>query len=141
MAVDARQHKRLEEAYIEMLQLVGRVHHWATRVYPLMETDPPQPEPDLPSPDEQVRVQALASAYGSAPVRVLFDEFRARVQDVTVAAETIAFAEAHSSHSHGEMAREYRIKLDGELRPAILAKRRELEAHVAEELRGRSGSV
>ena len=57
------------------------------------------------------------------------------IHGVTVAAETITFAEAHS---HRAMARDNRIKLDGELRPAVLAKRRELEALVAEELRTRS---
>lgn len=58
MAVDARQQKRLEEAYIEMLQVAGRAYRWAGQVYPLMDYDPPQPLPDLPSPDEQVRAWA-----------------------------------------------------------------------------------
>jgi hypothetical protein len=40
MAYDAREHKRKEEAYIEMLQVTGRAGHWASRVYPLMDSDP-----------------------------------------------------------------------------------------------------
>lgn len=86
--IDARQHKRLEEAYIAMLQVAARAQHWATRVYPLMDCDPPAPLPELPSADEQVRVQALVSAYGSAEGQQLYGEFPNLIRSIRIAADT-----------------------------------------------------
>ena len=83
-----------------------------------MDYDPPQPLPDLPSPDEEVRVRALVSAYGSGKVRKLLGEFRDVMNSIRIAVDTVTFAQ---SRSLGEMESEYRIKLDGELRPALRA--------------------
>jgi hypothetical protein len=137
MAVEERTHKRLEAAYIEMLQMIGRAGHWAIRVYPLMDYDPPQPMPDLPSPDDQARVRALISAYGSAEVKRLFEEFGDLIHGIRIAADTITFAQTRSL---GEMESEYRLKLDGELRPALTAKQLELADLVTVELSGSARS-
>jgi hypothetical protein len=123
MAVDARKHKRLEEAYVELLQMAERAGHWADRLYPVMETDPPQPLPELPSPDEQVRVRPLVSAYGSAEVKQLFDEFIECIQKMLDAQRVIVVAQGHKAAS---MEGEHRLKIVSELRPAQQKKRREL---------------
>jgi len=65
LAEDARKQQRLESAYIELLEMAERASQWAHIAYPLMDTNPPAPVPDLPSLDSQSHVEALVGAYGS----------------------------------------------------------------------------
>jgi predicted small integral membrane protein len=133
MAADVRQHKRLESAYIELLQVIERAGNWAGLVCPVMDTNPPRPLPDLPSIDEQVRVRALVTAYGSVKVQELFDEYIGYINEMNVAQQIVAFAK---SESDGRTQLEQREKIDRELRPAERQMRDELGEMIAMELRG-----
>src|SRR5690242_8922620 len=94
MAYDARQQKRLEEAYIEMLQVTGRAVHWSNRVHPRMSIEP-KLLPDMPSPDEQTRVRALVGSYGSPEVRKLLGEFDDLIDAIRSVAERITSIRTH----------------------------------------------
>lgn len=129
MAADERTHKRLESAYVELLQMIEQAGHWADRLYPLMDTDPPRPLPEMPSVDEQIRVRALVDAYGSDEVRELLGQHSRIIHGLRVAAEIVAT-------SKDETALKQRIAIGQELRPAEREKRAELRRVIATELRG-----
>jgi hypothetical protein len=46
-------HKRLESAYVEMLQVVERAGTWASRLAMSVDVFPQRPLPNLPSADGQ----------------------------------------------------------------------------------------
>ena len=132
MAFDERQHKRLGDAYEEMLQIVARAHYWGDQVCPIFDSD--EPLPDLPSEDDQFRVQALLAAYGSDEVQQQFAEFGNLLRSIRILAETV-------HHSRDVIDRRnnlnYRQQIDLELRPKLATRRRQLEKQVAAELRER----
>ena len=65
LAKEAREQQRLENAYVDLLDMAQRVGHWAQRAYPIMDTNPPQSVPPLPSLVEQAHTGALVNAFGS----------------------------------------------------------------------------
>ena len=66
LAKEAREQQRLENAYVDLLDMAERVGHWAQRAYPIMDTNPPQSVPPLPSLVEQAHTGALVNAFRSA---------------------------------------------------------------------------
>src|SRR3954452_23253232 len=72
-----------------MLEMLEKSGNWASRVLPFFNTDPPQPDPPLPSQDEQVRARALVAAYGSAEVKALLDEYVLHIMAMTRTVDTI----------------------------------------------------
>uniref|UniRef100_A0AB39U1P0 Uncharacterized protein n=1 Tax=Mycolicibacterium phage Alyssa1 TaxID=3240801 RepID=A0AB39U1P0_9CAUD len=82
MAEDARKQQRLENAYLEMLEMTEKASQWAQIAYPLFDTNPPAPVPDLPSLDAQSHVEALVRAFGSDEVLTLLDEWRLVIREM-----------------------------------------------------------
>ncbi|ROO60350.1 hypothetical protein EDC02_2213 [Micromonospora sp. Llam0] len=94
LAADARRQQRLSEAYVELLDVVEGVGYWSAALYPMMDTDPPQELPPLPSLEKQVRVQALVTAYGSEAVRELHRDWTKSMVHIRAAAQTIRYVTA-----------------------------------------------
>lgn len=82
MAEDARKQQRLENAYIEMLEMTEKASQWAQIAYPLFDSNPPAPVPDLPSLDAQSHVEALVRAFGSDEVLDLFEAWRSVIVEM-----------------------------------------------------------
>lgn len=136
MARSERQQERLEAAYGELMRMAEATGHWASRVFPMMDTDPPQPVPALPSDEEQIRVRAAVRAYGSTEVNNLMDEYYAVVHTLNVSSLTVKIGEGMREGGGSKIASDARIKILQDDRPAEVAKRRELAERVAAELRG-----
>ncbi|MFV8233070.1 hypothetical protein [Mycolicibacterium fortuitum] len=68
LAKEERQQKRLESAYVKLLEMAEQTGLWATKVFPVTDTDPPQPVPPLPSLELQAHIRALINAFGSEAV-------------------------------------------------------------------------
>jgi hypothetical protein len=90
--------------------------------------------PELPTAEQQQRARALARIHGSDAVNDLSGEHVDIINEIIHAVMVLRFAQGRA---HAEqMVAEYRHKLDEVLRPAELAKRRELSRAAAKELRG-----
>lgn len=85
LALDARRQDRLENAYVGLLEMVERVGHWAQIAYPLLDSNPPAPVPELPSLEEQAHTEALVRAFGSNEVLTLMEVWRNMVQKMLAA--------------------------------------------------------
>ena len=68
LATEARQQQRLENAYVGLLDVAERVGHWAQLAWPVLDSDPPRPVPELPPLAEQAHTEALVRAFGSDKV-------------------------------------------------------------------------
>ncbi|CAN5477083.1 hypothetical protein BH10ACT9_BH10ACT9_60800 [soil metagenome] len=68
LATEAREQQRRENAYVDLLDVAERVGHWAQMSWPLFDTDPPRPVPEMPPLAEQAHTEALVRAFGSAQV-------------------------------------------------------------------------
>ncbi|CAN5541506.1 hypothetical protein BH11ACT6_BH11ACT6_07440 [soil metagenome] len=68
LAQEAREQQRRENAYVDLLDVAERVGHWAQMSWPLFDTDPPRPVPEMPLLVEQAHTEALVRAFGSAQV-------------------------------------------------------------------------
>lgn len=94
VAREERQQRRLEEAYLELLTAITKIHYWVFTVYPMMTktaeeyTMPPLPE--LPDPE---RREALWTAYWSPRVRQLMEEWEKAVRHLQSAGFGIAAAQ------------------------------------------------
>ncbi len=76
LAGQERKQQRLENAYIELLDVAEQTGHWAQISYPLFDTHPPAPVPPLPTLEAQARVDALVKAFGSTEVLACADRWR-----------------------------------------------------------------
>ncbi|MDY6998785.1 MAG: hypothetical protein SW019_19485 [Actinomycetota bacterium] len=76
LATEARQQQRLENAYVDLLDVAERVGHWAQLAWPVLDTDPPAPVPEMPSLVEQAHTEALVRAFGSEKVLVRMKVWR-----------------------------------------------------------------
>jgi hypothetical protein len=138
IATEARQQQRLENAYIELLDIGERVGQWAQMAYPLWDTNPPRRLPPLPSLAEQARSGALVNAFGSAEVLAKFEAWLEVVQKMLATGRLIDYEDA------GNQVREDgdpspRQVFDLELRPKEAETRRALQDQVAAELGHRRG--
>lgn len=76
-----RKQQRLADAYIEALDLCGRVAFWASQLRPILAPSDYEP-PDPPPIDEQLRVRAKLAAYGSSEVQRLYEDWSKAVHAV-----------------------------------------------------------
>ncbi|MGO9552327.1 hypothetical protein [Mycobacterium sp.] len=94
LAKDARQQQRLETTYVDLLDMAERTGQWAQMVYPMIDTNPPQPVPPLPSLAEQAHTEALVRAFGSSGVWKRMDAWRAVVRQMVSTVRQIEWEEA-----------------------------------------------
>lgn len=107
LAEEARRQQRLENAYIELLDMAEKVGYWAQFSYPILEYNPPQPQPELPDLPSQARTEALVKGFGSRVVLHLMTSWRKIVKDMLVQHSIIQFAH---SQDQGQIALEARKK-------------------------------
>lgn len=130
LATEARQQQRLENAYIGLLDVAERVGHWAQLAWPVFDTDPPQPAPELPSLAEQAHTEALVRAFGSENVLRQMKAWRDIVREMRTLDNTIRRA----PHEQSDPRQRF-----GELRATEMAAREALGDQVAVDLGHRSG--
>ncbi len=132
LAREERKQQRLSSAYIEILSLVHRIGYWASRVRPLMDTNPPQERPLLPSPEEQARMEALVTAFGSKEVRDLKTEWWKEIAEILLRDEDIAYWQKDGGDdSGGEQASWKALRKHQKAEPEM---RRALGEQIAKEL-------
>ena len=128
-AREARLQQRLENAYIELLDMAERVGHWAQSAYPFFDTNPPQPVPSLPSLEQQARTEALVRAFGSDKVRERMESWRTVVRQMLSAARLIYMGPIPGLDKPIHL--DARRKFDLELRPQERSARSALGSQVA----------
>ncbi|HTX93863.1 MAG TPA: hypothetical protein VME67_02880 [Mycobacterium sp.] len=131
LAKEARDQQRLESAYVALLEMAERAGQWAQLVLPMMDTNPPQPVPPLPSLDEQAHAEAFVRAFGSNDVRERMDKWEAVLRQVVSTVEQIQWEEADPRRAS---ERSPRLTLQ-QLRPQERAARQTLAEQVSAELR------
>ncbi|QFS92294.1 hypothetical protein FIV07_16135 [Mycobacterium sp. THAF192] len=131
LAKEEREHKRLENAYLELLGMAERAGLWASNVHPFMDTDPPQPVPPLPSLESQAHIRALISAFGSEQVKSAMANWVFVMKSMVTVAGEINLEDAEGIRESGENPR---LTLD-KLRNAELEARKHLAETISAELR------
>lgn len=132
-AKEAREQQRLENAYVDLLDMAERAGQWALMVLPVVDTNPPQPDPDLPSINERAHTEALVKAFGSAEVRERMEVWRDVVKEMIATVGLIRWIEADTT-AHRGIQENPRGKLEG-LRRQEREAREALGNQVAVELR------
>jgi hypothetical protein len=127
-----RKQRRLEEAYVDLLSIAELTGQWAQLVAPMLETNPPQPVPDLPSMADQARVAAVLGAFGSKEVQDLRAQWIAVVREQIHAVEGLAWSKKFPGSPSLDVG-EYYVKVH-ENRPREVAAREAMVARVAKEL-------
>jgi hypothetical protein len=114
VAREERQQRRLETAYMELLQVLSHTYEWVKAVYPMLTatreeyTMPPMPE--LPG---GLKADALITAYWSPRIQQLMTEWDEAVVEVfnLGAALGIALRSEHRGDESGRDSTEYAEKL------------------------------
>ena len=135
-AKEAREQQRLENAYVDLLDMAERAGHWAQMVLPVVDTNPPQPDPDLPSVNEQAHTEALVKAFGSKDVRERMEVWSDVVKEMNATVGLIRWIEADTTRHRGSQENP-RGKLQ-DLRREEREAREALGNQVAVELRHRT---
>ncbi len=130
LATEARQQQRLENAYVDLLDVAERVGHWAQLAWPVRDTEPPQPVPEMPSLVEQAHTEALVRAFGSEKVLQRMKTWRGVLREMQALDNVIRLApgDHHQARSGFD-----------ELRPQEKAAREALGDQVAVDLGHRPG--
>ncbi len=131
LAKEAREQQRLENAYVDLLDMAERAGQWAQMVYPVVQTGPP-PNTPLPSFEEQAHTEALVRAFGSDAVRERMETWRSVVRQMVTQAELTEWEEAHPTQGPS-LGKSPRVTLH-ELRPEERTAREALANQVAVEL-------
>jgi hypothetical protein len=82
--------ERRADAYVELLEVAEDVGHVVAVVFPLLDRDPPQPVPDLPTGERQGRARARVAAFGSPKVKAAAERWREAATTGLRAAEAVA---------------------------------------------------
>lgn len=126
---------RRAEAYVQVLETVGRIGHWAERVRPGLDTVPLQPDPELPDLAQQAASQARLQVFGTQPVQELWRAWDKRVRAVDVAVRQIARADREGATGPAKLrAIQFVNDLEDVLRPAEQEARRVLGQQMNREL-------
>ena len=134
LANEARKQQRLENAYVDLLDMAERAGQWAQMVLPMIDTNPPQPVPaELPSLEEQAHTVALVQTFGSDEVLERMKTWRAVVKEIITTVELIKWEEADPATRQRDGQAIARVALD-ELRPQERERREALAKQVAFEL-------
>jgi hypothetical protein len=94
LAEDARRQERLGDAYVRLLVMVEHTGAWAQAVKPVVDTDPPAPDPALPSADTQIQAAAAVNAFASDGVRDALKAWRDVVMQVIKKVQLINLEES-----------------------------------------------
>ncbi|VEG58138.1 Uncharacterised protein [Mycolicibacterium aurum] len=78
--------------------------------YPILETEPPQPEPELPSLDDQAKTAALVNAYGSNEVKTRLEAWRKIALAMTVQARVIGMTQSGSEQNINARTKLYELR-------------------------------
>lgn len=144
LAREERRQVRLAEAYIQMLEMVEKVGHWAQNIRPVTDTDPPQPPPPLPDLDSQVGTWSRVNAYGTPNIKRMLEAWRKTVADVQRADKLVGMRQQASDTYANRPVKGSRQfmdfmtpwdELEDKLRPAEREARQRLVNWVAAELR------
>jgi hypothetical protein len=134
MAHEARHQERIARVYDETIILAGRAKIWVTYTRPMISF-PGDPKPELPSVEEQSRIQSLLSVYGSPEVQERYEAWRKVVSELTVMDFRLKLAEdAEAKGRPGDDTAELWSKIGLDIKPREEASRRELAQAVAAEL-------
>jgi hypothetical protein len=134
MALDARRHQRLEQAYVELLAYLE--HHAASARWVRPPTGPVR-SPSPPTDEEVTRVGALTTAYGSDEVRALLTKWMERAAEFANADKTIGMVEESNNPSQqleDEAARE--LEAIQSYRNALIDAQAAIYIRVRQELAG-----
>jgi hypothetical protein len=135
IAKEAREQQRLENAYVDLLDMAERVGQWVRMVYPMIDTNPPQPIPaELPSLAEQAHTEALVNTFGSDEVRKRMKDWRDVVLEVISTVQQIKWEEEQPARYSEESPRRTLEQLRAQERVA----REALANQVAVELQHRT---
>ncbi len=129
---EARVQQRLENTYVDLLDMAEQIGVWAQMVCPVGDTIPPRPVPPMPSVPEQAHTEALVKAFGSAQVRERMEAWRDVVKEMFVTLQLIRWVEADPSR-HRDVDENPRLKLE-DLRRDERMNREALADQVAREL-------
>jgi hypothetical protein len=117
-AKEARVQQRLENAYIELLDMTERAGQWVQTVYPMINTMPPQSDPPLPTLAEQAHTEAVVRAFGSNEVRAHTETWRDLVRQVILTVEQVKWEEGQPTQHSQPSPRLTLEQLRGEERTA-----------------------
>jgi hypothetical protein len=93
VAREERQQRRLEEAYLELLSALTKIHYWVFTVYPFMtRTIEEYTMPPLPELPDSERKEAMWTAYWSPRVEQLMKEWESTVRQLQNAGMQIGLA-------------------------------------------------
>jgi hypothetical protein len=115
---EARVQQRLENAYIELLDMTERAGQWVQTVYPMINTMPPQSDPPLPTLAEQAHTEAVVRAFGSNDVRAHMETWRDLVRQVISTVEQVKWEEGQPTQRSQPSPRLTLGQLRGEERTA-----------------------
>jgi hypothetical protein len=131
LASEARDQQRLETAYVDLLEMAEAAGQWVQLVLPMLDTNPPRPDPPLPSLEAQGHIQAVVRAFGSPKVLERRESWEAVVRK-TISTVTVA-----RMKDVPREAFKARRALDEELRSEERSARRALAEQISAELRPR----
>ena len=80
LASEARDQQRLETAYVNLLEMAEAAGQWVQLVMPMVDTEPPQPDPPLPTLEVHAHTEAVVRAFGSPQVRERMDSWESVVR-------------------------------------------------------------
>jgi hypothetical protein len=133
LAREARDQERLENAYVDLLEMAETAGQWVQLVLPMLDTHPPQPDPPLPSLEIQGHTQAVVKAFGTREVRELVENWEIIVRK---AISTVAVARMTASVPKD--AAQARLTLERDLRSQEREARQAVAEQISAELRPRT---
>ncbi|WP_157748297.1 hypothetical protein [Micromonospora echinaurantiaca] len=135
MSYEQRRQERIVRTYEEVMDLVGRVDLWVTftRQFFQMAGDP---KPELPTIEEQARVQALLDVHGSPVVRERYRDWRSAVQELNLADQELRAAERTEDRGRSSAIDSADIwkRIGADIKPRVEERRQRLAASISEEL-------
>lgn len=137
----AREQDRKAEAYVRILEVAEQTGNWVQSVQPLITTDPPQESPPLPELEPQVASRAVLLAFGSAEVRLLWDEWETNARKVLTSNAYLRLLQHEGDSETRRERQRMRLEIHEQLKPAELAARASLADKINSELSPREQSL
>lgn len=130
----ARDQDRKAQAYVRILEVAEQTGNWAQSVQPLIQTDPPQDLPPLPELEPQVASRSRLLAFGSAEVRLLWDEWEASARTVLTSNAYLNLLQNEGDRETRKERQRMQLEIHEQLKPAELAARAALADQINAEL-------
>ena len=102
--------ERRADAYVELLEVAEDIGHVVAVAFPMVETNPPRPEPELPSGVRQGRARARIAAFGSREVKAAADIWLEAASSALSTAEEVAFFRRAANASEREIRARQRLE-------------------------------